>query len=190
MSETSGSAALDALYQGDRARAESALGDDDALTVFEAAAFGRVQRLEALVDEDPELARALSPDGFTPLHLAVFGHSVEAVELLLERGADVERPSEHPTIRGVRPLRTAAFVRDAAAARLLLEHGAEANAPHENGVRALHVAAANGDAALVQTLLEYGADPSLAADDGRTPADVAREHGHDELATLLLARVG
>ena len=189
MSEASGSTALDALYQGDRARAESVLADDDALTVFEAAAFGRLERLAALLDDDPALVRRMSPDGFTPLHLAVFGHSLEAVELLLERGADVETPSEHPTIRGVRPLRTAAFVSDAAAARLLLEHGADANAQHERGFRALHVAAANGDAELVEILLEFGADPSLAAENGRTPADVAREHGHEELATLL-ARVG
>ena len=63
----------------------------------------------SLLDEDPANANAWSPDGFTALHLAIFGGSEEAVRLLLERGADVDalatsrdRPGEAPRHGGVR----------------------------------------------------------------------------------------
>src|SRR5438045_125953 len=66
------SPAMQALYEGDHDRAEELLPPDDELTVFEAAAFGRVQALRAILDADPTQANALSPDGFTRIHLACF----------------------------------------------------------------------------------------------------------------------
>ena len=65
------SEAMKALYAGERERGESLL-EPGQETVFEAAAFGRVDRLEELLSEQPELARSWSEDGFTPLHLACF----------------------------------------------------------------------------------------------------------------------
>src|SRR4051812_44263229 len=67
------SEALQALYTGDEGRAQSLLRPDPELTVFEAAAFGRIDSLRSLLDQEPILAQELSEDGFTPLHSAVFG---------------------------------------------------------------------------------------------------------------------
>ena len=67
------SAALQALYEGDEERARRLLPPDGELSVFEAAAFGRDERLAEIVRDDPARARAFSDDGFTALHLAVFG---------------------------------------------------------------------------------------------------------------------
>ena len=103
------SPALQALYQGDRDRAQAALAPDDELPAYEAAAFGRVDRLRRLLRDDPANANAWSPDGFSALHLAIFGGSEEAVRLLLERGADVDALATSD-IAHVRPLGTAAFV--------------------------------------------------------------------------------
>jgi ankyrin repeat protein len=125
------SAALEALYNGDRDRAETLVAPDDELPVYEAAAFGRVERLRRLLDDDPSAANAWSPDGFTALHLAIFGGSEEAVRLLLERGADPNALATSEIAR-VRPLGTAAFVRRPDLEEILLDGGADpALAPEE-----------------------------------------------------------
>src|SRR3954466_7253237 len=103
------SPAMEALYKDDRVRAEALRAPDDELPISEAAAFGRIERLRRLLDEDPAAARSWSPDGFTPLHLAIFGGSEEAVRLLLERGADPNALATSDIAR-VRPLGTARFV--------------------------------------------------------------------------------
>ena len=82
------SEALEALYAGEVEKAHELLPPDEQLSVFEAAAFGRLDALRWSLDADPAQATALSDDGFTALHLAVFGGQEEAVRLLLERGAD------------------------------------------------------------------------------------------------------
>ena len=176
--------ALKALYEGRAEEAERLRPADDRLTLAEAAAFGRLERMEELLAEDAARVNAYTPDGFTPLHLAVFGRHVDAVRLLLERGADVEAMAQNEFVR-VRPLGTAAFVREARIARLLLDQGADANGAGEGAFRPLHTAAQNGDAELAGLLLERGADPSLAADDGQTPSDLAREAGHASLVAAL-----
>jgi len=177
------SRALQALYQGDEQKARELLGPDDELTVFEAAAFGRTERLGRILDDDPDQARALSDDGFTALHLAIFGGQEDAMRLLLERGANPNALSTSD-IAKVPPLGTAAFVRSAPLARVLLDSGADPNGRGEGGFTALHSAAQNEDEELARLLLERGADPSLAADDGRKPADFGladllsqRQHG-------------
>ena len=164
------SEALQALYQGDAERARELLGPDDELTVFEAAAFGRTDRLGRILDADPDQARALSDDGFTALHRAIFGGQEDAMRRLLEGGADPNAVSTSD-IAKVPPLGTAAFVRSVPLARLLLDSGADPNGRGEGGFTALHSAAQNEDEELARLLLDRGADPSLAADDGRRPAD-------------------
>jgi uncharacterized protein len=164
------SEALQALYQGDEQKARELLPPDDELTVFEAAAFGRTEQLGRILDDDPDQARALSDDGFTALHLAIFGGQEAAMRLLLERGADPNTISTSD-IAKVPSLGTAAFVRSVPLARVLLDSGADPNGRGEGGFTALHSAAQNEDEELARLLLERGADPSLAADDGRRPAD-------------------
>jgi ankyrin repeat protein len=164
------SEALEALYAGEVEKAHELLPPDEQLSVFEAAAFGRLDALRWILDADPAQATALSDDGFTALHLAVFGGQEEAVRLLLERGADPNALSTNEAVR-VPPLGTAAFVRSVPLARLLLDSGADVNGRGEGGFTALHSAAQNGDGDLARLLLERGADKSLATDDGRLPAD-------------------
>ena len=77
---------LQAIYRGDRARADELLAGDPELDVFEAAAVGRTDRLRELLDQDPALANGWADDGFQPLGLASFFGHVEAARLLVERG--------------------------------------------------------------------------------------------------------
>jgi uncharacterized protein len=162
--------ALQALFAGDEERARRLLPPDDELTVFEAAAFGRRGRLAEIIRDEPAQAQAFSADGFTPLHLAVFGRQEETARLLLEAGADPNVLATSSFAR-VPPLGTAAFVQSVELARLLLDHGADPNRAGEGGFTPLHAAAQNADEELARLLLERGADRSVAADDGRRPAD-------------------
>lgn len=175
------SEALQALYAGDVRKAHELLPADGELSVFEAAAFGRVERLRELLAEDSGQAAAFSDDGFTALHLAVFAEQEEAARVLIEQGADVNARSRGSIAR-VPPLGTAAFVRSVALARLLLDAGADVDGQGEGGFTALHGAAQNGDEELVRLLLDRGADPAVSTADGRRPADLA---GEERIRRLL-----
>lgn len=145
------SEALQALYGGDDDRARSLLRPDRELSVFDAAAFGRIDRLRSLLESDPRQAQQVSEDGFTALHLAVFGKQEEAVRVLIECGADLDRVSD-AAFAQVTPLGTAAFVRSVPLARILLEAGA---APSAGGETPISTAAANGDEELVALIRSY-----------------------------------
>lgn len=168
------SEALQALYEGDAERGRALLPRDEDVSVFEAAAFGRTDRLGEILRKDPSQARAFSDDGFTALHLAIFGRQEEAARTLLEAGADPNVLATSELAR-VPPLGTAAFVQSVPLARLLLDSGAAVDGRAEGGFTALHSAAQNGDDELARLLLERGADARLTTDDGRRPADLGLE---------------
>lgn len=172
---------MEALYAGDRDKALRLLRADDELSVFEAAAFGRTGRLEELLRDDASLATAFSDDGFTALHLAVFGEQVDAARALIAHGADVDAIATSEIAR-VAPLGTAAFVRSVPLARLLLDAGSDPNGSEDGGFTALHSAAQSGDVPLVRLLVARGADPGRAAADGTRPIDLA---AGDDVRRLL-----
>lgn len=152
---------LQALYRGETEQVEKLLAADPELDVFEAAAFGRDDRLRELLDEDPSRANRFGDDGFHPLGLACFFGHLEAARLLLERGADVNALSTNEHVQ------TAAIHASAAAAgdeatryelvKLALEHGADPNLRQGGGFRAIDAARQNGDSRVEQLLLEHGA---------------------------------
>jgi ankyrin repeat protein len=161
------SPAMHALYRGETAVAETLLPDEP--NVFEAAAFGREERVEELLESDPGLARSFSGDGFTALHLAAFFGHAEALRLLLDAGADPNAVGTSEQIGPVQPLHSAAATGRLECARLLLERGADVNARQGGGFTALHAAAASSDGELARLLLAAGADATAKTDDGREP---------------------
>lgn len=156
-------------------------GDCD---IHEAAALGDCDRLHVLIAGDAMLARAISADGWPPLHLAAAFATPAAVTLLLEHGAHVHQLS-HNAMRS-QALHAAVTLGDSLeTVRLLLEAGAEVNATQAGGYAPLHHAAANGNAALSQLLVQYNADRTACCDQGKKPSDYARERGHEDLAATL-----
>lgn len=177
------SAVMQARYHGRSEIVELLLSYEPELNIFESAAMGRRERAATLVEQDPDLVRAWSPDGFTALHFACFFGHPDIAQLLLERGSDVDAASRNEL--GVTPLQSAASGGHVRAAELLLDAGAEVHPAHPSGFTPLHSAAANGDRRTAELLLRHGADPGRAKDDGKTPIDLAAENGHGEIVALL-----
>lgn len=154
---------LQALYRGDREQVDSLLARDPELNVFEAAAFGRTDRLRELLDEDRSLAKAYGDDGFQPLGLACFFGHVDGARVLLERGADPNTLGDNEHIK-TNALHAAAAAENTdeetryELAELLLENGADPNISQgTNEFRAIDAARQNGDERLVELLIEHGA---------------------------------
>jgi uncharacterized protein len=159
------------------------------LDVFAAAAAGRGERPEAILDADPRQLDAFAADGWTALHLAAFFGQTAAAGALLARGADVGAVSRNATAN--MPLHAALAGRmERRLVELLLAHGADVNARGGAGYTPLHLAASRGDAGLVELLLAHGGRPGSSSDDGRTAADIAGERGYPEVAVLLRQRGG
>jgi ankyrin repeat protein len=153
---------LQALYRRDDEQVEKLLAGDRELDVFEAAAFGKSDRLRELLDEDPAQANAFGDDGFHPLGLACFFGHVDATRLLLERGADVNALStnEHVQTAAIHAAAAAQGMDEATRyelVKLALEHGADPNLPQGGGFRAIDAARQNGDSRVERLLLEHGA---------------------------------
>jgi ankyrin repeat protein len=177
------SAVLLARYRFDRPVMDVLLAADPELDVFEAAALGRRDRLRECLDAAPDSAFALSPDGFTALHLAAFFGKAEAVRILLDAGARVDAYTRNPFAN--QPLHAAAAGRHIEICRLLLAAGADVNAKQHGGYTPLHEAAQNGDDELVELFLSAGGDATESVADGGTPADLAEAAGHHDVANRL-----
>lgn len=171
------------LYHRHREMAEFIAAAKPFLDIFESASMGRAERLRELLEQDPKLVNAWSPDGFTPLGLACFFGREEAARELVARGAEVAATAKNAM--KVQPLHAAAASGRAALVKLLLEHGAPPDARQQMGWTALHEAARNGNAEMAQALLAHGADPNLANDEGKTAAMLAEAQGHRQILELL-----
>jgi ankyrin repeat protein len=166
---------MQALYEGKTEDARQIAEGRSDLDVCEAAAIGNVSRLRELLDEDPSVVNAWSPDGFTPLHFAAFFGHPEAGRLLIAAGADLEaRSTNREFAFDARPLHSASAAGRRDVCEVLLDAGADVNAVQHGGYTALLDAAANGDAELVELLLERGADATARLDDGRGVTELAR----------------
>ncbi|MEP6640398.1 MAG: ankyrin repeat domain-containing protein [Gaiellales bacterium] len=173
------SAILQARYHGHAWMAERLADSVVELDLFEAAALGRVSRVDEMLQADPETVRSIAADGFTALHLAAFFGQLEATAVLLEHGAVPDVVAANPS--RVRPLHSAAAGGHAAIVGLLLERGADPDARQQGGYVPLHASAALGDVVSVRLLLEHGADRAMRTDDGRLAADLASGDGLAEL---------
>jgi ankyrin repeat protein len=175
---------LRARYRGDRATTDALRSSGRRLDIFEAATFDDHERIEELLAEDPELATAWSPDGFTALHLAAFMGGVDGARLLIDAGADLNAFSRNDM--QVAPIHSATAGR-AEVAMLLVERGADVNVRQRHGWTPLQAAAHNGHAELVEALLAAGADADATNDDGVTATDLAQKAGHEGIARRLRA---
>lgn len=153
------------------------------LTVFEAAATGKLVHIISNLARKPELVNAYSEDGFQPIGLAAyFGHA-EVVDYLIKAGAEVNSPSKNSL--KVAPIQSAVAGGHLEVTALLLEAGASPNVCEAGGYTPLHTAAHNGDVQIVHKLLFGGADLEAKSEKQETPLDMAQKSGYQEVVTLL-----
>jgi hypothetical protein len=149
----------------------------------------------------------------TGLMIAAWQGNLPMMELLVARGADVNRRNElgesalmHAAWRGQAAamrwligkgalvdsapkqwsaLHYAAFAGQAEAAGVLLDHGADINARSSNGSSVLMMAVYEGHEPLVKALLARGADPRLKNDRGEGALEWAFRFKHLGIARMV-----
>jgi ankyrin repeat protein len=182
------SAVLYAVYVGRAGLANALLEAGAPLTIFEAAALGRLEAARDMLVKTPGLAKAVSPDGFSPLGLAAFFGHAALVALLLETGADPDAVSQNAM--QVAPLHSAVANGDPQAAvaitSLLLQHGAQVNVAQRHGWTPLHGAVDNRNLEAARLLLAHGALVDIPNDDGLTPRQMAEQSGDPQLIALVV----
>jgi hypothetical protein len=116
--------------------------------------------------------------GETPLMLAAIHNHLALAKLLIDRGADVNRP-------GWTPLHYAATRGHREMMRLLLDHEAYIDSESANGTTPLMMAAYAAPPLAVKLLLEEGADPTLANQANATALDLALMADHPQSAFYI-----
>lgn len=116
----------------------------------------------------------------SPLMLAALKGEKELCQLMIRKGADVNKP-------GWAPLHYAATSGHLDVMRLLLEENAYIDAASPNNTTPLMMAAHYGTSAAVKLLLEAGADPMLKNYQGLTAIDFAIRGDRAESADLISA---
>jgi len=154
-----------------------------AISIFEAAATGKINNIIRLLARDPLLVSAYAEDGFQPLGLASFFGHLDSAEYLVKAGAPINTLSRNEI--GAAPIHSAVAGGHHKVVKMLLEHRADPNIREQNGYTPLHTAAQNGDEEMIRILLYGGADLLLTSKDGKTAFDLAMTAGHAK-ATLLL----
>ncbi len=140
---------------------------------------------QAAARNDAAALRQLLHDGhtadgdggaWTPLIWAARSGSVDAIGVLLDAGADVNRPGPTGDDWNATPLQHAILARQPAAVRLLLDRGADPN-QGAGSLRPLFLAAGDTDPAILTLLLAHGADASIEDENGGTPLSRAVSAG-------------
>jgi uncharacterized protein len=177
---------LAAVYSGRPEIRDLLIAQGVHLEFYEAVAAGQLESVEHFIDNDPDLARSYSPDGFPVLALAAaFGH-FPMVRYLFEKGGDVTAVATNGT--GYNALTGAVAGGHQQIAIWLLENGADSNYRYGPGYTPLLAAAANGHLEIVKDLLVHGADIHAKSNDGKSALAIAEERKHAEVAALLRSR--
>jgi ankyrin repeat protein len=183
--------------------------------IHQAAQKGNVKKVEAYLQENPELLNVGDlQEGRTPLHWAALGGSVEVASLLISRGAQIQArdkdgqtplhvvtteeiarmlikrggDSTSKDNYGRMPLHYAAYYGRDRMIDFFLASGALLNAADEEGNTPLLWALINGQKGSAVLLIEKGAAVNAAAKDGTTPLRIARKKGYRDVVEMLQKR--
>lgn len=149
--------------------------------VFSACALDDVERLQALIAEEPAAINARHSDRTTPLHWAAAAGAVACTELLLTGGADVgalHSGKKTPLHKAAAPLDAVpldwTFPPLDRVIALLVQRGANIDALDDKGRTPLHLATYGGFADAAEQLIALGADTTIRNRRGKTAFEVAR----------------
>jgi uncharacterized protein len=152
--------------------------------IHDAIQNGNLPKVQALLQDNPQLVSSKSEYGWTPLHWAAMeGHKV-AAKLLLAKGADVNANAEDGSTplhaaagNGDDSIRSNVFLDNEETVELLLASKAQINAQDKYGQTPLHGAAMWGHMKVAEVLLTKGANVNIKDIKGQTPLHVAKQRG-------------
>jgi uncharacterized protein len=148
--------------------------------LFLAVRAGALKAAQVLLDWSPIDAEARNVADESPLMLAALNGQAALAQLLIGRGADVNKP-------GWAPLHYASTHGHLDVMHMLLENHAYIDAASPNGSTPLMMAALYGTPAAVKLLLEAGADPTLQNVLGLTAIDFAHNGSRFDSAEIVAA---
>ena len=177
--------------------------------VVSAAQSGDIEKLRALLRDNPSLASARDASGVSALMHAHYRRQAGAADLLLSAAASLDIFEATATGKadnvsailetdpdaakswsadGFTALHFAAFFNRPEIARDLIRHGADVAAVARNPMKVtpLHSAAAAHSGQIVRLLLENGARPNVSQDGGWVPLHQAAQIGDQAMVKVLL----
>lgn len=143
---------------------------------------GSMAVFKAMLDASGVDIEAEAFNGDTALMVACYKGNKPAVEALLAKGAEVNRP-------GWAPLHYAAASGSNEIVQLLLDKSAYIDAESPNKTTPLMMAARAGHIWTVKLLMDEGADATLKNDLGMTAIDFAEKHEHPDIAEGIAYRL-
>jgi ankyrin repeat protein len=148
---------------------------------FDAVENNDAEAAKCVLGEHPDAILWRNADGLTGLMVASKAGAKDAVQALLEEGANTEIQNS----RGSTALMFAAYAGKAVVAQMLLNAGADPNHANYQGDTPLMTAAAEGCKNTLVLLLSRGADPALKSKDEKTALDFAVENEQKVVEALL-----
>jgi len=132
-----------------------------------------VQQLKEMATPNIDINSSLNTLSQTALHISVANNQVAMTEVLIERGANVDKHDS----QGQTPLMMAAWSGNRHIVALLLHMGADVDRDDQYQQTALHKACGRGSNEVVKLLLDFGANSELMSLDGHTPLHIAASGG-------------
>ncbi|XP_074541235.1 ankyrin repeat and SOCS box protein 2 [Halichoeres trimaculatus] len=187
------------------------------LAIHQAAWFGQTSCLRVLLSAQPGMINKRTDRGDTALMIAVSKVKPGCVQLLLERGADIDlgnfdketplyRACEknnaeivalllnhgaavnNQCIQGWTALQEAVSRNNVEILAMLVKAGAKLSLANTYGISPLFTAAQSGQLGSLRFLLQHGADINSEAPDGATALYEASKNGHEEIVEFLISQ--
>ncbi|XP_031771636.1 ankyrin repeat and death domain-containing protein 1A isoform X1 [Apis florea] len=153
-----------------------------ATALHHAASAGHPSMITALSNVPRIELNATDKKGQTPIHCACAEEHLEAVEVLIALGANVDAQDHE----GNTPLHVATRTRHTAIAQLLLRAGANTELIDEIGFTPLHVAASQGCKGILESMIQHGAALNKQCKYGNTPLHLACQNNEVETVEILI----
>ncbi len=165
---------------GSRTPISPLLCEDDIVKVFTAIKNGDIKSVKHFLKRDKRINKYYTKKQYTLMHFAIKHRQLDIVELLTQKGADIEQHYEHKT-----PLMYAIALGRNDIARLLITKGADIDAENAANKTPLFYCAKYNNMEMAEVLITQGADFHHRDRKGRTAADYAVKHQNVAVANFL-----
>ncbi len=140
--------------------------------------------LKTSLEKNPDQIISRDENGFTPLHHAAYSGNLEAAQLLIEKGTDLDAKATGldwtalflASLRGHKQI-----------AEFLIDNGAYTGVKDAKGRSPVHIAALRGHQELIGLFLRHGARIHSQDNAGMTPLHMAALYGEEEAASFLIS---